>query len=406
MDKVLFICLGDPLVDFKGDMRIVRDRSSLLKDYFDIDCISIRPSLLTNLIEVYPSDNSGFRKITYISLGIPLLFFSFFKLLATKPKLLFITPLQLLFSTLTAPILRKKYSTTTHYKLIHVFHIRSLGFLPQLPEVPLFIDLIDSYTLNISRSLSAYKAIYQPFIRRELRLITTIESDIPLPHQNALVSTVSHVDRLYLSSQRIPRESFKVFPQLVHPSEPPFSSLNIHKPALSLIFFGNLDYLPNEQAITYLCDFIESYSDSLPKSFSLTVAGRNLSPRLVKRLNNSNVLVISPVKDMQALVCKHSCSIAPMFHGSGIQSKILESMSWGVPVITTPLCIDALYQGESSGALSFKSFVELNRLLKQLELDSSILSQLSRTSLNYIQANYSPQALGPRLLSAYRTLMR
>ena len=60
-------------------------------------------------------------------------------------------------------------------------------------------------------------------------------------------------------------------------------------------------------------------------SLKLTIAGANPSQQ-VKNLQNESVEVLGWVNSIQEVYHKAKVFVAPLFHGSGLQNKILENM--------------------------------------------------------------------------------
>jgi glycosyltransferase involved in cell wall biosynthesis len=104
----------------------------------------------------------------------------------------------------------------------------------------------------------------------------------------------------------------------------------------TVLFVGHLAYLPNVDGVTWFLDEIWPQVRKLRPGARLIVAGRDPSPvvKLAVARSEGVELVASPVS-MGAVAVRASVAVAPLRLGSGTRIKILESMAWGLPVVST-----------------------------------------------------------------------
>ena len=106
----------------------------------------------------------------------------------------------------------------------------------------------------------------------------------------------------------------------------------------SIVFSGNLNYDPNIAAITW---FLENCWSTILKRVphaTFHVIGRGSSANFIGFVSSfKSVHFVGEVLDMNVELRKYDVAVAPMISGSGMQFKILEAMSAGLPVITTKI---------------------------------------------------------------------
>ena len=103
-----------------------------------------------------------------------------------------------------------------------------------------------------------------------------------------------------------------------------------------LLFFGSYDWFPNVDGITWFCEEVLPAVRVAHPDVELLVAGRG-APASVRELGDRpNVEFCGEVEDLASLVRTVSAVVAPLQVGGGVRIKVLESMAWGVPVVTTP----------------------------------------------------------------------
>jgi len=117
---------------------------------------------------------------------------------------------------------------------------------------------------------------------------------------------------------------------------------------LNLGYIGSFSHPPNKFAVQY---FIKNIAPRL-SNYQFYLAGNNPD------FSDPHVINIGVIKDVKDFYQKIDVLIAPIFSGSGTRIKILEALSFGIPVITTPigaegLSIDSNYLQIAKNPLEF-----------------------------------------------------
>ena len=102
----------------------------------------------------------------------------------------------------------------------------------------------------------------------------------------------------------------------------------------SFYHIGSMNWMPNEEGIKW---FLKNVWDDVHKRIpeaKLYLAGRNM-PKWLLKTKKKNVVVVGEVPDAHEFVNEHNIAIVPLFSGSGMRIKIIESMALGKTVITT-----------------------------------------------------------------------
>ena len=161
-----------------------------------------------------------------------------------------------------------------------------------------------------------------------------------------------------------------------------------------LMFVGGFNHPPNVDAVEWLC------RDILPlvrKKRSLTrlfIVGSN-PPQRVRALACEHVIVTGFVTDQEldGLYRSIRAVVAPLRFGAGVKGKVVESMRYGVPVITTPTGIQGL-TGELTGVLTVSETPEniAAEVIAILEDDVRWESE-SRKEREYVAEHFSVSAM-------------
>lgn len=112
--------------------------------------------------------------------------------------------------------------------------------------------------------------------------------------------------------------------------------LDLQKKEHSIAFMGALNVAHNENGIVH---FIEKCMPTIleyaPET-RLYIIGGGASEKL-KNYASDHIVFTGKVPDVRVAVGECEVFICPLQFGSGIKTKILESMAMGVPVVTTPI---------------------------------------------------------------------
>jgi glycosyltransferase involved in cell wall biosynthesis len=94
---------------------------------------------------------------------------------------------------------------------------------------------------------------------------------------------------------------------------------------------GSADWIPNQEAIQFLTTL---FQDARLSNVPLNLAGKGMDSLSFEAKNIRNH---GFVPDLNSFYSQAGILVTPIFSGSGIRVKILEAMSYGIPVITTSL---------------------------------------------------------------------
>jgi glycosyltransferase involved in cell wall biosynthesis len=110
-----------------------------------------------------------------------------------------------------------------------------------------------------------------------------------------------------------------------------------------LIFTGSMDYMPNEDAILYFANAILPGIASVLDDVTLTVAGRNPTPKLQGLArSNPRIRLTGSVPDIRPYLARAACFVVPIRIGGGTRLKIFEAMSMARPIVSTSLGAEGL----------------------------------------------------------------
>jgi glycosyltransferase involved in cell wall biosynthesis len=109
-----------------------------------------------------------------------------------------------------------------------------------------------------------------------------------------------------------------------------------------LVFTGSMDWYPNEDAVAYFVDAILPRIRQVVPEVSLTVVGRNPTPRMRRIGEQAGVRVTGTVDDVRPHVADAAVCVVPLRVGGGTRLKIFEALAMEKAVVSTSIGAEGL----------------------------------------------------------------
>ncbi len=140
-------------------------------------------------------------------------------------------------------------------------------------------------------------------------------------------------------------------------------------------YIGSFNHTPNLNAVKYFFRHIAPLleKDKIPYEFYL--AGKN-DPEFVRK-TFPKIIDLGQVKNTSDFYQKIDCLITPIFSGSGSRIKILESLSFGIPVVSSPIGAEGINIGSSCFRIANQPQEYIDHIKKIFQNDLS-LSELKK----------------------------
>ncbi len=114
-------------------------------------------------------------------------------------------------------------------------------------------------------------------------------------------------------------------------------------PPIKIGLFGSFNHPPNRFAFIYFLQHIAPILSHNKIDYKLLLVGNNSTNEVHSLVNHlspklsSKIINLGFIKKTKDVFKKFDCLFAPLFSGSGTRVKIIEALSFGVPVITSPI---------------------------------------------------------------------
>jgi len=161
------------------------------------------------------------------------------------------------------------------------------------------------------------------------------------------------------------------------------------------IFVGNMEYLPNREAVRVIEQELAPRVQSKVKNVKFLVVGR--AP---PGFGCCNLILTGVVENVAEYLAASDVAIAPLFHGSGTRLKILEYFSCALPVVSTSVGIEGLEVKNGENVLieddMNKFAVKITKLLE----DKALSARIGKAARELVISKYDWKKIGEKLNTA------
>jgi GT2 family glycosyltransferase len=193
------------------------------------------------------------------------------------------------------------------------------------PALKIVFDMVDTYFIRLERE---HRLTQDAGRAEEARRYREIE--LRLARASNLVWCASSEDRQAVARE-VPEVRIEVVPT-IHPLHTRGRSF---AERADILFLGNFAHRPNADAVHhFMRDIFPLVKRQLP-GVKLYVVGDNATPEIAAYASTADVQVLGYVPDVEPYF--HNCRlmVVPLRFGAGIKGKLGESLSYGLPVVTT-----------------------------------------------------------------------
>jgi sugar transferase (PEP-CTERM/EpsH1 system associated) len=248
-------------------------------------------------------------------------------------------------------------------------------------KVKRVLDLQDTFSKGIERRLDRSFGPMRWILRSELKRLLKYEkhvvdcfdhctiiseqdrAELPVPDKEKITIVRNGVDMDYFAPQ---------------PDNPKNTDV---------LFAGNMGYPPNVMACEFLGRDVLPLAKRTRPSIRFTFSGARPTAS-VQALASDNIEVTGWVDDMRESYARTKLFVAPMMIGTGLQNKLLEAMSMGIPCITTTLANNALGATPDEHVIIAKSPLEFAEAIDNLLNDANYSKSIGDAGRRFVKENY------------------
>ena len=367
MKKILFISVRDPFSErYSGD--VIRSKKFVQylskKSNVEIACLDSTNKVTTSkrlTIRTFKRDNPLQCVMNIITSLIKLkpLHFSFFHSAEMKE------------------FINDNYQ---NFDVIFCQSIRSFQFLSDKIYKKIILDMGDLYSKNY------YQTAKELSFLNPLKVIYYFESIFVKKFENYCLKTAD-ITLLFSKREIGLLKDFKKnkIVQINFGIDKIKNLYKHNKNNYKIIFIGNIKYTPNRQACLH---FIKNVFPKLKSKFSnieFHVFGEVRDIDKDFFLRAEGVKFYGKVKNLEPYLSKVICGLANLNISTGIQTKLLTYMSYGIPSVSSKKVLENFDKISSHKMVFYKSSSDLINLIIKFKENKFFSNQYSKRSLSEIK---------------------
>ena len=234
------------------------------------------------------------------------------------------------------------------YAAVYAHTIRMAGYVADFPAAQrsrVILDFNDALSLNYRGAKTRSRFPLSLGYRIEEGRVRNYERALLARFARATV--VSPYDRAYLLDllPASDRECTNLI--CIQYGVPPVPAIAPVPVRQAIYFVGQLDYDMNREALAYFLDSIWPSLKSAMPELEFRIVGRGRTETYARYASLDGVRFLGFVDDLYAAVQDCLCLVAPLRSGAGMPTKIVEALSYRIPVISTPLGVRGIEGAES-----------------------------------------------------------
>jgi glycosyltransferase involved in cell wall biosynthesis len=266
-----------------------------------------------------------------------------------------------------------------------------IDFLYAVPNVPPIGVPTVLFNHNVEHMI--WERLWKNETRRFRRALLEIEckkmrrAEAAACASSNLTLAVSENDRVVLSAAA-PNAKVEAVPTGVDTSY--FHPNGTRQSAAQLVFTGSMDWYPNEEGVLYFIDAILPLIRREIPEASLTIVGRNPTPRL-RAVASAAVRVTGTVDDVRPYVGEAAVYVVPLRIGGGTRLKIFEALAMGKAVVSTRIGAEGLPLVPGKHFIEADDPVDFAREVVTLLRDPTRRNYLAQMGRKLVEERYSWQ---------------
>ncbi|MDQ3667294.1 MAG: glycosyltransferase [Acidobacteriota bacterium] len=170
-----------------------------------------------------------------------------------------------------------------------------------------------------------------------------------------------------------------------------------------LLFIGHMSHRPNSDAVNYFMREIYPLLKQRLPSVTFYIVGSSASPE-IEAYDSATVRIMGYVPDINPILRSARVFIAPLRFGAGVNGKIAEALSYGVPVVTTSIGAEGVGLTSEENAMIADDPEEFANSVLRVYRDMDLWRRLSESGCKHIENHFTPRIVGQKIEDALKLL--
>jgi hypothetical protein len=164
-----------------------------------------------------------------------------------------------------------------------------------------------------------------------------------------------------------------------------------------MVFLGGLDYQPNLDALRYYRQQVWPVLCELGLGdIPLHVLGKAPDATRQEFADCPGIVLHGYVDDLSQELCRYRLFLAPITHGTGIKTKVLDALGHGLPLVTTSKGIEGIGVQHELHCLVADTPAAIAQAIRRLWNEPALATQLARRGQQHVREHFSGEVLRNR----------
>ena len=169
----------------------------------------------------------------------------------------------------------------------------------------------------------------------------------------------------------------------------------------NLVFTGKMDFRPNVDGVLWFAEQVLPRLQETDLDPHFWIVGKNPHARLDALRDRPGVTITGSVPEIQPYIAHAGVYVVPLLAGGGTRLKILEAMAMARPIVSTRLGADGFPVVDGEQLALADTAEEFSRRCAELLRDPAGAREMAERGRKFVEANYSWEAIVPRMEALY-----
>ncbi len=278
------------------------------------------------------------------------------------------------------------------FDIISGYMIRVAPYLERHNDKKIILDFVDAVSMMYERRIKTVKSLWDK-LKIGIEYLKVRNYERKCAKLFSIQTVISEVDKSYLQKYCI-KSNIKIIGNGVDTDYfyPQKTKLNN-----TICFVGSMQYIPNSEAAIYFSTKVFPLIKKEIPDAKFKIIGANPRKDLLETVKGiEGVEVTGKVDDVREYMKDCKVSVCPVKIAGGIQNKILEAMSMGIPVVTTPEGAEGLCATEDILQVAISEEDCAKKVVVIMKTDS-LQNDIATKSREFILGNFSWAKVGDDL---------
>ncbi len=261
-----------------------------------------------------------------------------------------------------------------------------------IPNAKVIYDTVDLHFLRMGRQKTFEKKISE----KEISQMHELEWNLMKKSDITILTSYAEGQLLHQEDNSI---KLAILPN-IHSENENVESFEARK---DMFFLGGFQHKPNIDAVKYLvCEIWPIIKSELP-GVKLYIIGSHPTED-IKKYSSDDIVITGFIEDISPYFRKCKVMLAPLRYGAGVKGKITQSLSLGLPVVTTNIGAEGINFTDNQNVMLAEIPEKFAEKAIKLYQDSNLWNSLSKNSLD-LAKEHSPEKARACLTSMLSSIL-